>query len=87
MAFPEWIRLDYAACPTKEYRDLAELCAVLAENSENLNCFRVVRSNFEAAVCRYPVDGEPDKKKWCPRCESWALTEAFQKKYANPKAT
>ena len=27
MKFAEWIRPDYAACETKEYRDLAELCA------------------------------------------------------------
>ena len=32
--FGDWIRLDYAACETTEYRDLANLCALLFEGSQ-----------------------------------------------------
>ena len=32
--FGDWIRLDYAACETTEYRALANLCALLFEGSQ-----------------------------------------------------
>ena len=69
--FGKWIRLDYAACETKEYRDLADLAAQLEEALAEAH--QAVWGKRHAESC-----GDV----WHSTCVALAACKEFQEKYS-----